>query len=141
MNDVNITLDILKAMLIAKPDSIFIKSLYDQYCNRGGLSKKQLEGLHSKASKTDVISPGKLATLEAIIRKKPTRYKSEVVLTAPIQIKDITIGQTLSAILEKYPQHKRILFLQSKYINNDVVGPAELTEIERLKKLLLKTGL
>ena len=139
MNEVNITLDILKAMLLAKPDSIFIKSLYDQYCNRGGLSKKQLEGLHSKASKTDVISPGKLATLEAIIKKKPTRYKSEVVLAASVQIKDETIGLTLSAILEKYPQHKRILFLQSKYINNDVITPADLTEIEKLRKLLLKS--
>lgn len=139
MNEVNITLDILKAMLLGKPDSIFIKSLYDQYCNRGGLSKKQLEGLHSKASKTDVISPGKLATLEAIIKKKPTRYKSEVVLAASVQIKDETIGLTLSAILEKYPQHKRILFLQSKYINNDVITPADLTEIEKLRKLLLKS--
>ena len=139
MNEVNITLDILKAMLLAKPDSIFIKSLYDQYCNRGGLSKKQLEGLHSKASKTDVISPGKLATLEAIIKKKPTRYKSEVVLAASVQIKDETVGLTLSAILEKYPQHKRILFLQSKYINNDVITPADLTEIEKLRKLLLKS--
>ena len=69
MSEVNVILDILKSMLLLKPESDFIKSLYDQYCNRGGLSKKQLEGLHSKASKTAGIPPGKLATLEAIIKK------------------------------------------------------------------------
>ena len=138
MNDVNVTLDILKAMLVAKPDSIFIKSLYDQYCNRGGLSKKQLEGLHSKASKTADISPGKLATLEAIIKKKPTRYKSEVIVQAPAKSKDEAIGQTLTAILAKYPQHKRILFLQSKYMNNDAMTATEIAEIQKFSALLLK---
>jgi hypothetical protein len=138
MNDVNVTLDILKAMLIAKPESDFIKSLYDQYCNRGGLSKKQLEGLYSKASKTDAISQGKLATLEAIIKKKPTRYKSEVTIHAPVQSKDEAIGQILTAILAKYPQHKRILFLQSKYTNNDAITVTEITEIQKLGALLLK---
>lgn len=137
MNDVNVTLDILKAMLQAKPESAFIKSLYDQYCNRGGLSKKQLEGLHSKASKTEGIAIGKLATLEAIIKKKPTRYKSEVVVSAPVKPKDESIGETLNAILAKYPQHKRVIFLQSKYHNNDPISAIELAEIERFGKLLL----
>jgi len=137
MSDVNVILDILKTSLQAKPDSVFIKSLYDQYCNRGGLSKKQLEGLHSIASKTGVISTGKLATLEAIIKKKPTRYKSEVTIQAPLNTKDETIGETLTAILSKYPQHKRILFLQSKYNNNDAITPAEISEIEKFRKLLL----
>ncbi|MEO7522880.1 MAG: hypothetical protein ABIT58_02235 [Ferruginibacter sp.] len=137
MNDVNIILDILKAMLKAKPESVFIKSLYDQYCNRGGLSKKQLEGLHSKASKTEAVSAGKLATLEAIIKKKPTRYKSEVILPAPVQTKDESIGQILDAILVKYPQHKRVIFLQSKYKNNDAINALEIAEIERFGKLLL----
>lgn len=138
MTDVDITLDILKAMLVARPDSDFIKSLYNQYCNRGGLSKKQLEGLHSKASKTDVISPGKLATLEAIIKKKATRYKSEAPVIVPVPQKDESLGESLNAILAKYPQHKRILFLQSKYNNNDAISVAEITEVEKLKKLLLE---
>jgi hypothetical protein len=138
MSEVNVILDILKSMLALKPESDFIKSLYDQYCNRGGLSKKQLEGLHSKASKTDGIPQGKLATLEAIIKKKPTRYKSEVTIQAPVQTKDEAIGQILAAILAKYPQHKRILFLQSKYINNDAITATEITEIQKLGALLLK---
>ncbi|MEO8768692.1 MAG: hypothetical protein ABI402_01350 [Ferruginibacter sp.] len=138
MSEVNVILDILKSMLHLKPESDFIKSLYDQYCNRGGLSKKQLEGLHSKASKTDGIPPGKLATLEAIIKKKPTRYKSEVIVQAPVQSKDEAIGQTLAAILAKYPQHKRILFLQSKYVNNDAITATEMSEIQKFGALLLK---
>jgi predicted ribonuclease toxin of YeeF-YezG toxin-antitoxin module len=125
-------------MLVAKPESVFIKSLYDQYCNRGGLSKKQLEGLYAKALKIDSIPPGKLATLEAIIKKKPTRYKSE----APAQVaalqKNETVGQTIDAILSKYPMHKRLLFLQSKYKNNDPISAAEISEIEKFKLLLLK---
>jgi hypothetical protein len=138
MSEVNVTLDILKSMLVLKPESDFIKSLYDQYCNRGGLSKKQLEGLHSKASKTDGIPHGKLATLEAIIKKKPTRYKSEVTIQAPVQSKDEAIGQTLSAILAKYPQHKRILYLQSKYVNNDAITATDIAEIQKFSALLLK---
>ena len=138
MSEVNVILDLLKAMLQSKPDSVFINSLYQQYCNRGGLSKKQLEGLYSKASKTEGISTGKLATLEAIIKKKPTRYKSEITIQAPAQTKDEAVGQVLNDILAKYPQHKRILFLQSKYANNDAITPAELTEIHKFKNLLLK---
>lgn len=140
MNEVDIIMGVLKTLLKEKPDSVFIKSLYDQYCNRGGLSKKQLEGLHSKASKIKDFSPAKLATLEAIIKKKPNRYKSEapVQLTAPS--KDESTGKILDAILEKYPQHKRILFLQSKYNNNEAISAIEKTEIEKLGKLLLKNS-
>ncbi|MBK7307129.1 MAG: hypothetical protein IPI88_08820 [Chitinophagaceae bacterium] len=65
----DVLLDILNEMVKAHPTSNFVNSLHQQYCNRGGLSKKQLEGLHSKASKTANISQGRLATLEAIIKK------------------------------------------------------------------------
>ncbi len=44
--------------------------------NGADLSKKQLEGLYQKALKVESIPDGKLATLEAVIMKKPTRYKS-----------------------------------------------------------------
>ncbi len=137
MSDVNVILDILKNLLQAKPDSVFVNSLYQQYCNRGGLSKKQLEGLHSKASKVDSITPGKLATLEAIIKKKPTRYKSEVVVKNEGPVKDATIGQLIESILQKHPEHKRVLYLQSKYIHNDPLSPAEITEIQKFARLLV----
>jgi len=125
-------------MVKAHPDSGFINSLYQQYCNRGGLSKKQLEGLHSKASKTESISQSKLATLEAIIKKKPTRERAAATISAPLPAKNDETGKILAAILAKYPQHKRLLFLQSKYDNNENISVLEIAEIEKFKKLLLK---
>lgn len=138
MAEVNVTLDILNALLEAKPDAPFISSLHSQYCNRGGLSKKQLEGLYAKAEKSGIIPVGKLATLQAIIKKKPTRYKSEAVKTIAAPEKDEAIGKILMAILEKYPEHKRVLFLHSKYQHNDPLNATETAEIEKLGKLLIK---
>ena len=137
MNEVNIILDILKEMVKAHPSSVFINSLYQQYCNRGGLSKKQLEGLHNKAAKTATISQGKLATLEAIIKKRPTRERAAATIQAAAPTKDIITGQMLHAILAKYPQHKRVLFLRSKYDNNELLSPAETAEVQKFNKLLL----
>ena len=68
--EVDIVLDILKAVNIAQPESSFIQSLLHQYQERGGLSKKQLQGLYAKAQKFSSIPENKLATLEAIILKK-----------------------------------------------------------------------
>lgn len=125
-------------MVKTHPGSGFVNSLYQQYCNRGGLSKKQLEGLHSKASKTESISKSKLATLEAIIKKKPTRERTAATISATLPTKDEAAGKTLAAILAKYPQHKRVLFLQSKYDNNENISANEIAEIEKFGKLLLK---
>ena len=138
VNDINILLDILKEMLKAHPGSVFINSLHQQYCNRGGLSKKQLEGLHSKASKTPSITQGKLATLEAIIKKKPTRERAAATIKADLPVKNESVGKMLSDILAKYPQHKRIIFLRSKYDNNENISATDIAEIQRLSKLLLK---
>jgi hypothetical protein len=134
--DIDVIMDILQAVLKEQPGSVFVNSLYQQYRERGGLSKKQLEGLHSKASKLESISSGKLATLQAIILKKPTRYRSELpTLKAPV--KDNTIIKTMEEILEKYPLHKRLLFLKSKSDNNEILTAAEISEIEKFRKLLL----
>ncbi len=125
-------------MAAAHPTSNFVNSLYQQYCNRGGLSKKQLEGLHSKALKTETISQGKIATLEAIIKKKPTRERAAATITAPLPVKDLAVGETLLAILEKFPQHKRLVFLKSKFDNNENISALEIAEIEKFKKILMK---
>ena len=122
----------------AHPASNFVNSLYQQYCNLGGLSKKQLEGLHSKALKTKTIAQSKLATLEAIIKKKPTRERAAATITVALPTKDNETGKILSAILEKYPQHKRIVFLKSKFDNNENISAIEIAEIEKFGKLLLK---
>ena len=134
----DILLDILTEMVKAHPTSTFVNSLHHQYCNRGGLSKKQLEGLYSKATKTANISQGKLATLEAIIKKKPTRERAAATISAPLPVKDEAVGKKISAILEKYPQHKRLLFFKSKFDNNENIAALELAEIEKFGKLLLK---
>lgn len=134
----DILLVILNEMVKAHPASNFINSLHQQYCIRGGLSRKQLEGLHSKALKTESMAQGKIATLEAIIKKKPVRERSAATISAPLPIKDESVGQMITAILDKYPQHKRLLFLKSKFDNNENISALEIAEIEKFRKLLLK---
>ena len=123
--EVDIVLDILKAVMEAQPHSTFTQSLHHQYLERGGLSKKQLEGLYGKASKIGTIPQGKLATLEAIILRKHSKHKSELPPPTPLYIKDESTGKLISAILEKYPAHKRVLFLKSKYDNNELLSISE----------------
>ena len=129
--------DVLKASKEAYPNSSFIQSLSMQYEERGGLSKKQLEGLYKKAEKIKTIPLNWLATLEAEILKRPTRFKSTPPPPKPLYEKDEKVGTVIDAILEKYPQHKRILFFRSKYQNNETFSSAELTELEKFQKLLL----
>lgn len=134
--DVDIIKDILEATLEAQPHSTFVKSLLNQYEERGGLSKKQLEGLYNKALKIKTIPVGKLATLEAVILKRPNRYKSALPPPTPLYQKDDKVGEQINAILTKYPQHKRVVFFKSKYENNESLSPAEITELEKFFKLL-----
>jgi len=134
--DVDVVKDVLQAVLTAQPMSSFVQSLLRQYEERGGLSKKQLQGLHDKASKIKVIPANKLATLEAIILKKPNRYKSSLPESTPLYTKDEQAGEMLNAILAKYPQHKRVLFLKSKYDNNEVLSTTEISELQKFSKLL-----
>ncbi len=134
--DVDVVLDILQAVLLAQPESSFVQSLLHQYQERGGLSKKQLQGLYSKSQKIKSIPSGKLATLEAIILKRPTRDESPLPSTEPLYKKDEETGRMMAAILSNYPQHKRVLFLKSKYDNNEVLSASEITELQKFSKLL-----
>ena len=79
----------------AFPNSEFIQSLSHQYLVRGWLSKKQLQGLHSKLQKASDVNPGKMATLEAQILKMPNRYKSELPETKPMFEKDEAAGKKI----------------------------------------------
>lgn len=134
--DVDIIKDILEAVLVAQPQSSFTQSLLYQYQEKGGLSKKQLQGLLGKASKVPSIPPNKIATLEAIILKKPTRNKSALPESVPLYEKDEEAGKMIEEILVKYPQHKRVLFFKAKFDNNETLTPAELSELERFAKIL-----
>lgn len=128
---IDIVNEILEQCIIAYPVSSFIIGLYQQYQQRGSLSKKQLQGLYGKASEIIDMVPGKLATLEALINKMPNRFKSEIPAPKPMYEKDENIGIMISTILEKYPQHKRVLFLKSKFENNETLNASDLADLER----------
>lgn len=134
---VDVILDVLKETQKAYPESEFVKSLLFQYEERGGLSKKQLEGLYGKALKVKLIPEGKLATLQAIILKKHVKHRSDLPVNTPLYTKDETVGKMIAAILEKFPQHKRVLFYKTKFENNETLSAIEKTELEKFKKLLL----
>lgn len=128
---------ILDALYAHNPDALFVMSLMHQYEERGSLSKKQLEGLLAKAKKAENIPQSWLGTLEAIILKMPTRYKPvEPVVQSPIYQKDEESGVLLQSILEKYPQHKRVLFLRAKYDNNETLTAEEIAELKKFIKVL-----
>ena len=135
---IDIVNSILEDCIIAFPVSSFIISIYKQYMQWGSLSKKQLQGLYSKASKIEDMSPGKLGTLEAIIKKMPTRYKSELPENAPMFEKDKIAGDMIEEILLKYPHHKRVLYLKAKYDHNEVLSTSENAELKKFSQLLIK---
>lgn len=136
--EVDIVMQVLEATLKARPNDVFVQSLMQQYRERGGLSKKQLQGLHGKASKIQEISASKLATLEAIIMRKHTRVKSELPPNEPLYQKDELTGKMIDEILKKFPQHKRVLFLKAKYDNNEELSANESGELQKFHKLLIK---
>jgi len=136
--DIDIIADLLKAVIKERPDDVFCKSLLQQYQERGGLSKKQLEGLLGKATKFTNSPPGKLATLEAIILKKHSNYKSTPATTIVAEEKDENSLLLIDAILEKYPSHKRVLFFKLKIDNREILGQTDKEELDRFATLLLK---
>ncbi len=133
---VDVVYDILVAVTEARPQDEFARSILFQYLERGGLSKKQLQGLYGKAKKFTGVSPAKLATLEAIILKKPEKNKSPLPENTPFYTKDEVTGNLINQILSKYPSHIRVKFLKSKFDNNEPLSPAEVAEIQRFNKLL-----
>ena len=135
-SDIDIVNEVLEECILFYPVSSFIISLYQQYQKRGSLSKKQLQGLYGKAQKVESIPVAKLATLEAIILRKPTKERSGLPATAPLYTKDESIGKMISDILAKYPEHKRVLFLRSKYDNNETLTLPEVAELQKFCKLL-----
>ena len=133
---IDIVNEVLEECILAYPVSSFIISLYKQYLERGSLSKKQLQGLYGKASAIENIAPGKLAGLEALIKRMPTRYKSEKPEAKPLYEKDETTGQWIADILSKFPQHKRVLFLKAKYDNNEIFSSADIADLKKIRQLI-----
>jgi hypothetical protein len=135
-------LDIIDKVLDAcykhNPDALFVMSLMHQYEERGSLSKKQLQGLLAKASKVPDMPSNLLATLEATINRMHTREKAPATVGRPLFEKDHSLGLLMDAILAKYPQHKRVLFLMSKFNRNELLTATEKSEIEKFHKHLIQ---
>ena len=129
---------LLEECIMAFPVSSFIISLYKQYQQRGSLSKKQLQGLYDKASGIDGLAPGKLAAVEAIIKRMPTRYKSAIPENKPLYETDEASKTAIEFILSKNPSHKRVLFLRSKVENNEPLTPTELSELKKFMQVFSK---
>ena len=136
--EIDIIDKILDACYKAGSEGIFVESLMHQYEERGSLSKKQLQGLYQKALTVKDMPTNWLATLEATISKMTTRYKPSLTIAKVSSKKDEDAGELIAAILAKYPQHKRVLFLQSKYQNRETLTAAEITELEKFYKILLQ---
>ena len=136
--DIDIVAQVIEAVLKAKPDDAFCKSISIQYMERGGLSKKQLEGLLGKATRIPDINTGKLATLEAIIKKKHVTHRSEATITAVVKPNDEEAGKMIAAILEKYPQHKRVLLFSSNFKKDGALQAIDKEELIRFFKLLIQ---
>ena len=136
--DIDIVAYALETVLKAKPSDTFCKSLQMQYIERGGLSKKQLEGLHAKASRIQDIHPGKLATLEAIIKKKHVVHKSIATVNVLEVQKDSLTPQMINAILAISPQHKRVILFKSKFEKDGVLAALDKAELEKFYKILVK---
>lgn len=134
--EVDIVLDILKIVAEKQSGNQFSQSILMQYQERGGLSKKQLEGLYGKAKRIPEISQNKLATLEAIILRKHEKQKSDRPANTPLYQKDEEVVEMIESVLSKNPQHKRVLFLKSKVDSNSPLSPVEVTELKKFHKLL-----
>jgi len=129
---------LLEECIMAYPVSSFIISLYKQYGTRGSLSKKQLQGLYDKAAKIEGLAPGKLAAIEVIIKRMPTRNKIPLPSPRPLYEKDDMAGTLISSLLSVYPTHKRVLFLKSKFDNHEPLSALETDDLKRMAKLLVK---
>ena len=132
--EVDIVMDLLKDVAEANPGNSFAQSILIQYQERGGLSKKQLQGLYGKAEKLPGISIAKLA--EAIILRKNEKTRSPKPEVKPLYEKDEKTGLQIRAILERFPEHKQVKYLQAKYENNELLSSAELLDLQRIFKAL-----
>lgn len=113
-------------------------SLMHQYEERGSLSKKQLEGLLLKAKKAKDIPAGLIAGVEAIVLKMPTRDKTPVEDTRnKLQEPSGKWDELIRALLQKYPQHKRVLFLKAQLEQRKSLSATEQQEVEKFHQLLI----
>ena len=129
---------LLEACYQHNKDALFVMSLMHQYEERGSLSKKQLEGLLLKAKKAKDIPGGLIAGVEAIVLKMPTRDKTPIEDTRnKEQASGDKWGELIQQLLQKYPKHKRVLFLKAQLEQRKILAVAEQQEVEKFYQLLI----
>jgi hypothetical protein len=136
--DVDVINDVILLAMDHYPDNAFLKGLYRQYHDLGGLSRKQLEGLLVKADRVPAVTGAQKATLEAEIRKKPQRFRTEAPTHSPIYEKDETAGRLIREILDRYPEHRMVKILHQKIEKMEPLTTVERQELERFHRLLVK---
>jgi hypothetical protein len=136
--DVDVINDVILLAMDHYPDNAFLKGLYRQYHDLGGLSRKQLEGLLGKADRVPAVTGAQKATLEAEIRKKPQRFRTEAPTHSPIYEKDETAGRLIREILDRYPEHRMVKILHQKIEKMEPLTTVERQELERFHRLLVK---
>ncbi len=117
-------------------DALFTMSLMHQYESRGWLTKKQLQGLHNKASKISDLPTGLLATLEATINKMPNRDKTPINASNKTPKTNTSVIHWIETILLKYPQHKTVIALQAKLKKEKELSAADSATIEKIFKAI-----
>lgn len=130
---------VLEACYQYNKDALFVMSLMHQYEERGSLSKKQLEGLVAKARKVPDMPVGWLAAVEAIILKMPTRDKTPVNLTKTEPADTDEKWQSYAtAILDKYPNHKRVLYIDAIIKQQKPLTATEQQELIKFHRILIE---
>jgi hypothetical protein len=127
---------LLEACYNHNKDALFTMSLMHQYEARGWLTKKQLQGLHNKASKIKDLPIGLLATLEATINKMPNRDKTPIDTINPSAKTNPNVLHWMENILLKYPQHKTVLALKAKLNKEKELSATDSATIEKIFKAM-----
>ena len=121
-----------------RSDNSFIRNMYAFYMEKGGLSKKQLEALLKTVDYIGTEPPFARATLEAIIKKKKSRVKSDLPMPKPLYTQDSETKHKLEEVLAVAPAHKAALLYLEKISLNQPLSQSDRDSINRFHQLLCK---
>jgi hypothetical protein len=112
-------------------DNSFVRTLFDFYKLHGNLTRRQLVALLKRIHAIDKEPPFNPATIEAIIRKMPVRFKSEAPVITPVYKEDTKTMEQVQEILAIAPTHKAALLYKNKLELNQPLTIAEKENINR----------
>jgi hypothetical protein len=117
-------------------DNTFIRNMYEFYKTRGGLSIKQMQALLKTIDYIKIKPPFNPATIEAIIKKKAVKTKSELPPATPLYEEDLISKEKLEKILVIAPAHKAALLYMNKLSLHQSLTSTEKESIDKFLKLL-----